>query len=209
MFQLCVWMLWNSCPTFSKKLNFLKSFSCSLIHTLNKENIRLESLGNEDILNDPRGTDKSFSSPTLLAEYAYALRVGGILYTITDVKDLHLWMVKHLDDHPLFERLTDEECVNIFKKEGSTRLLKCYFRKTILVFLMFVMQLKKVKRLLETKVINTLLVIVVLKILFTRINVYNKRIILRLKAFHVLLVWSCLGLSYKDQSSPTFFLFWC
>lgn len=51
-------------------------------------------------------------SPTLLAEYAYALRVGGILYTITDVKDLHLWMVKHLDEHPLFERLTDEECVS-------------------------------------------------------------------------------------------------
>ncbi|KAL9549222.1 tRNA (guanine-N(7)-)-methyltransferase (tRNA(m7G46)-methyltransferase) [Mucor bainieri] len=51
-------------------------------------------------------------SSTLLAEYAYALRVGGILYTITDVKDLHLWMVKHLDEHPLFEKLTDEECEN-------------------------------------------------------------------------------------------------
>ncbi|CAO3651693.1 unnamed protein product [Cunninghamella echinulata] len=49
-------------------------------------------------------------SPTLLAEYAYVLKVGGILYTITDVKDLHLWMVKHLDDHPLFERISDEEC---------------------------------------------------------------------------------------------------
>ncbi|KAI8977067.1 guanine-N(7)--methyltransferase [Mycotypha africana] len=49
-------------------------------------------------------------SPTLLAEYAYALRVGGILYTITDVKDLHLWMVKHLDEHPLFERISDDEC---------------------------------------------------------------------------------------------------
>ncbi|KAI7853578.1 guanine-N(7)--methyltransferase-like protein [Circinella umbellata] len=49
-------------------------------------------------------------SPTLLAEYAYALAIGGILYTITDVKDLHEWMVKHLDDHPLFERLSDEEC---------------------------------------------------------------------------------------------------
>ena len=52
-------------------------------------------------------------SPTLLAEYAYALRIGGILYTITDVKDLHEWMVKHLDAHPLFEKLSDEECVCI------------------------------------------------------------------------------------------------
>ncbi|KAI8072411.1 guanine-N-7 methyltransferase [Gongronella butleri] len=49
-------------------------------------------------------------SPTLLAEYAYVLKTGGILYTITDVKDLHLWMVKHLDNHPLFERIPDDEC---------------------------------------------------------------------------------------------------
>ncbi|RIB17156.1 guanine-N(7)--methyltransferase-like protein [Gigaspora rosea] len=45
----------------------------------------------------------------LLAEYAYVLRVGGIIYTISDVKDLHEWMVKHLDEHPLFERIPDEE----------------------------------------------------------------------------------------------------
>ncbi|POG73578.1 hypothetical protein GLOIN_2v1585955 [Rhizophagus irregularis DAOM 181602=DAOM 197198] len=45
----------------------------------------------------------------LLSEYAYVLRVGGIIYTITDVKDLHEWMVKHLDDHPLFERIPDDE----------------------------------------------------------------------------------------------------
>lgn len=48
-------------------------------------------------------------SPTLLAEYAYALRVGGIVYTITDVPDLHEWMVKHLTEHPLFERISDDE----------------------------------------------------------------------------------------------------
>jgi tRNA (guanine-N7-)-methyltransferase len=49
-------------------------------------------------------------SSTLLAEYAYILGVGGLLYTVTDVKDLHEWMVKHIDDHPLFERLTQEQC---------------------------------------------------------------------------------------------------
>ncbi|OZJ01982.1 tRNA (guanine-N(7)-)-methyltransferase [Bifiguratus adelaidae] len=48
-------------------------------------------------------------SSTLLAEYAYVLRVGGILYAITDVKDLNEWMVKHLEEHPLFERLSPEE----------------------------------------------------------------------------------------------------
>ncbi|GJJ75257.1 tRNA (guanine-N7-)-methyltransferase [Entomortierella parvispora] len=49
---------------------------------------------------------------TLLAEYAYVLRPGGIIYTISDVKDLHLWMVKHLDAHPLFVRIPDEELVD-------------------------------------------------------------------------------------------------
>lgn len=48
-------------------------------------------------------------TPTLLAEYAYVLRPGGILYTITDVKDLHEWMVKHLNAFPLFERIPDED----------------------------------------------------------------------------------------------------
>jgi len=49
-------------------------------------------------------------SDTLLAVYAFVLRVGGLIYTMTDVKDLHLWMVLHLDDHPLFQRLSQDEC---------------------------------------------------------------------------------------------------
>jgi tRNA (guanine-N7-)-methyltransferase len=48
-------------------------------------------------------------SPTLLAEYAYVLRPGGIIYTITDVKDLHDWMVKHLSEFPLLEKIEEEE----------------------------------------------------------------------------------------------------
>ncbi|KAE8212861.1 hypothetical protein CF327_g3562 [Tilletia walkeri] len=48
-------------------------------------------------------------SPTLLAEYAYIIRPGGIVYTITDVHDLHLWMVKHLTAFPLFERIPDDD----------------------------------------------------------------------------------------------------
>jgi tRNA (guanine-N7-)-methyltransferase len=50
-------------------------------------------------------------SPSLLAEYAYAIRVDGMLYTITDVEELHIWMVKHLDDHPLFTRIPNDELV--------------------------------------------------------------------------------------------------
>lgn len=46
---------------------------------------------------------------TLLAEYAYVLRVGGIAYIATDVKDLFDWMASHFDEHPLFERIPDSE----------------------------------------------------------------------------------------------------
>ncbi|KAI9505204.1 guanine-N-7 methyltransferase [Coemansia spiralis] len=51
-------------------------------------------------------------SATMLAEYAYVLRPGGVLYTITDVKDLADWNTKHLDAFPLFERIPDDELEN-------------------------------------------------------------------------------------------------
>jgi tRNA (guanine-N7-)-methyltransferase len=59
---------------------------------------------------------------TLAAEYAYVLRPGGILYTITDVEALHEWMKEHLIASKLFEELTEkeleeDECVGIMKIE--------------------------------------------------------------------------------------------
>lgn len=48
-------------------------------------------------------------STALLAEYAYCLKEGEKLYTITDVRDLHNWMVAHLAVHPCFERVPEEE----------------------------------------------------------------------------------------------------
>jgi tRNA (guanine-N7-)-methyltransferase len=56
-------------------------------------------------------------TPQLLAEYAYVIRPGGLLYTATDVHELHEWMVRHISAHPMFRQLTDEElqedvCVN-------------------------------------------------------------------------------------------------
>jgi len=48
-------------------------------------------------------------NPLFLDYYAYAIKEGGILYTITDVRDLHDWMKLHLDEHPLFERIPDED----------------------------------------------------------------------------------------------------
>ncbi|KAG6495341.1 tRNA (guanine-N(7)-)-methyltransferase-like [Zingiber officinale] len=45
----------------------------------------------------------------LLDEYAYALELGGIIYTVTDVEELGDWMRTCLEDHPLFEPVPDEE----------------------------------------------------------------------------------------------------
>ncbi|CAD1476193.1 unnamed protein product, partial [Heterotrigona itama] len=71
---------------------------------------------------------------TLLAEYAYVLAEGvmysvkyylnalffisisnneyhlkAIVYTVTDVKDLHEWIVEHFHEHPLFDAVSKEE----------------------------------------------------------------------------------------------------
>jgi len=57
-----------------------------------------------------------------LAEYAYLLKKGGRIYSITDVEELHEWNVKHLSEHKLFRRLSEEElandiCVELMKEE--------------------------------------------------------------------------------------------
>ena len=67
-------------------------------------------------------------SAQLNAEYAYVIRPGGKLYTITDVEELHQWIVKHFegeeagDVRDLWERVTDEElqedvCVKVMSEE--------------------------------------------------------------------------------------------
>jgi tRNA (guanine-N7-)-methyltransferase len=69
-------------------------------------------------------------SYTLNSEYAYVLRPGGVVYTITDVQDLHEWMKEHFEKHPSFERVEKvfedgegeegegmDECVRIMRTE--------------------------------------------------------------------------------------------
>jgi tRNA (guanine-N7-)-methyltransferase len=61
-------------------------------------------------------------SATLNSEYAYVLKPGGIVYTITDVKALHEWMVEHLEAHPNFERVAEEDmesdpCTGVMRSE--------------------------------------------------------------------------------------------
>ena len=67
-------------------------------------------------------------SAQLNAEYAYVVKPGGKVYTITDVEELHLWVVKHFqgveagDVAELWERVSGEEnevddCVRIMSEE--------------------------------------------------------------------------------------------
>ncbi|PLB42505.1 tRNA (guanine46-N7)-methyltransferase [Aspergillus candidus] len=78
-------------------------------------------------------------SESLNAEYAYVLRPGGLLYTITDVEEYHHWVLRHFregdapegeggeegvvgDVRDLFERVSEEElakddCVRVMSME--------------------------------------------------------------------------------------------
>lgn len=67
-------------------------------------------------------------SAQLSAEYAFVVRPGGKVYTITDVEELHQWMVKHFvgseagDARELWETVGDGEneddlCVRVMREE--------------------------------------------------------------------------------------------
>lgn len=67
-------------------------------------------------------------SAGLTAEYAFVVRPGGKVYTITDVEELHGWMVGFFEGGPggegvrLWERVSEEEndgdeCVGVMRAE--------------------------------------------------------------------------------------------
>eukprot|EP00826_Nyctotherus_ovalis_P005911 TRINITY_DN1134_c0_g1_i3.p2 TRINITY_DN1134_c0_g1~~TRINITY_DN1134_c0_g1_i3.p2 ORF type:complete len:162 (-),score=37.23 TRINITY_DN1134_c0_g1_i3:128-613(-) len=45
----------------------------------------------------------------ILSEYAFVLKEGGMIYTVTDVKDLFDWNVRMLESHPMFQRVPNEQ----------------------------------------------------------------------------------------------------
>ena len=44
-----------------------------------------------------------------LNEFKYFQK--GIVYTVTDIEDLHNWMATHFEEFQLFERVTESEYV--------------------------------------------------------------------------------------------------
>ena len=60
-------------------------------------------------------------------------RTQGVIYTATDVQDLHTWMVEHISAHPLFHKLNQAEQVAVFFSTNNY----CYFFIIHLFFLLF------------------------------------------------------------------------
>lgn len=86
-------------------------------------------------------------SAQLNAEYAFVTKPGGLVYTITDVEELHQWMVKHFegeeagDARDLWERVREEElnadpCVKVMSEETeeSKKVTRNGGKKFIAVF---------------------------------------------------------------------------
>ncbi|KAJ9266250.1 hypothetical protein DTO021C3_6998 [Paecilomyces variotii] len=60
-------------------------------------------------------------SPALNAEYAYVLRPGGLLYTITDVEDYHNWILKHFEkSSPVEDAVAAEKQEASDEREGNS-----------------------------------------------------------------------------------------
>jgi len=58
----------------------------------------------------------------LVVEYAYLLKKGGRLYSITDVEDLHIWNLEKMDANKLFRKVDEKEfaddiCVDLIMNE--------------------------------------------------------------------------------------------
>lgn len=93
-------------------------------------------------------------SESLNAEYAYVLRPGGLLYTITDVEEYHYWILRHFqyvegDEYSrvqggikdLWERVSEEEldadpCLRVmkFETEESKKVTRNKGNKYVAVF---------------------------------------------------------------------------
>ena len=81
-------------------------------------------------------------SDGLLHIYSYLLRPGGVLYTITDVEELHVWIKDHCGKHPCFKAIKVEKdtskdiCIRLmrFETEESKKVDREGRKKYIAVY---------------------------------------------------------------------------
>lgn len=104
-------MLCATCLIYSEKHKFRKCFSASRIRSSSNVTIAEELSGLIFYFLFNNSFADRIESSDLLTEYAYFLAPGGILYTITDVKELYEWHVAKCTQHPCFQRLSEAEMV--------------------------------------------------------------------------------------------------
>jgi len=62
-------------------------------------------------------------------DYAYLLKPGGKIYSITDVENLHNWNVETIENNPCFRKMNEEEykndvCVDCMKNTDEAKKVK-------------------------------------------------------------------------------------
>lgn len=93
-------------PNYFHKAQLLKMFFCFADPHFKKKNHR-----------------RRIISDGLLHIYSYLLRPGGVLYTITDVEELHVWIKNHCGKHPCFKAIKVEKdtskdiCIRLMRFE--------------------------------------------------------------------------------------------
>ncbi|KAL4910670.1 hypothetical protein BDW74DRAFT_1312 [Aspergillus multicolor] len=63
-------------------------------------------------------------SETLNAEYAFSLKPGGLLYTITDVEEYHYWILRHFGYETPLDKQGEQEGEGEVMREGSAELFE-------------------------------------------------------------------------------------
>ncbi|EDV29478.1 uncharacterized protein TRIADDRAFT_18672 [Trichoplax adhaerens] len=54
---------------------------------------------------DPHFKKTKHKQRILRHDIEYLLQLRGLVYTVTDVEEVHIWMKSHLNEHPLFEEV--------------------------------------------------------------------------------------------------------
>lgn len=66
-----------------------------------------------------------FSKKCVTDPLVFVWACQGLVYTMTDVEEVHTWMVKHFSEHPLFTRVPDEELVRC----SCSCFLTCFYQE--------------------------------------------------------------------------------
>ena len=108
----------KACKIVSKKIKLNKLNNISVIHTnvmryitnyFYKNSIESMYFCFPDPHFKKKNIRRRIISIYLLDYYAYLLKDNGLIYNITDVKELYEWTISQFELHPLFIKLTNKD----------------------------------------------------------------------------------------------------